>query len=66
MLLNVFAALREHAESQENDGQAGPPCLDKAVVALDARYENVTARLAIATFAMAENHIKTNSIGLQC
>ena len=32
------SALRKHQEIQENDGQTGSWCLDKAVLACGARY----------------------------
>ena len=34
--------LRKHQESQESDGQTGSWCLDKAVLARDARYQKNT------------------------
>ena len=31
--------LRQHQESQNNDGQTGSCCLDKAVLGRDVRYQ---------------------------
>ena len=36
----VLPLLCKHAERQEYNGQTGLPCLDKAVLARHARYQN--------------------------
>ena len=55
-------------KSRQNSGSTPTPCLDRPVLARDthskARY--VTDMPGIAILAIAENHIPTNSMGLQC
>ena len=56
-------------KSGQTSGSTPTPCLDKPVLTRDthdskARY--VTAMPMTAMFAVAENHIQTNRMGLHC
>ena len=65
----VVQTRRSRDHSLRMGSGAADMCLDKAVLAHDAHNSKaryVTAMPGIATLAMAENHIKSNSIGLQC
>ena len=66
--------LRKHSRSPKSPGKTAvhahpTPCLDKSVLACDTHDSKAwyaTAMPRIAMLAVAENHIKTNSMGLQC
>ena len=56
-------------KSRQNSGSMPTPCLGKPVLARnthDSKARYVTAVSRIAMLAMAENHIKTNRMGMQC
>ena len=56
-------------KSRQNSGSTPTPCLDKPVLARNthnSKAQYVTAMPGVAMLAMAQNHIQTNSMGLQC
>ena len=60
--LPLVQAQPRSQKTKQNGGSTPAPCLDKPMLVRNTHG----SKAGIAMLAMADNHIKTNSMGLQC